>query len=267
MKPHSKKINLVLSGTGAFYPVHAGALIALLELGYEVKAISATSGGAIVAACLAGQCNLRKMKRMIVNYNPWSILLKNAQWKFDANWGFYDNTATERLVYRMGGDVSFKDASIPVTIIATQVLPTFDRIIFNRDTVPDMMLSRAAQISSTIPILFQPIHFEDKTLIDGSFIDNLHIESFKDDFKNTIAIGVKVRALSDPKTFWQYLKYCGSMLLADQGTHYIPEDLTYIPINIYDHFSPLKFDLTRADRLKLFNIGYDAIKNNLELKD
>lgn len=266
MKPQSKKINLVLSGTGAFYPVHAGALIALLELGFEVKAISATSGGAIIAACLAGQGNLRKMKRMIVDYNPWSILLKKAQWKLDSNWGIYDNTATERLVSRMGGDFTFKEASIPVSIIATQVLPTFDRVVFNGDYTPDMKLSYAAQISSTIPILFQPIYFRDKTLIDGSFIDNLHIESFKDDFKNTIAIGVKVRALSDPKTFWQYLKYCASMLFTD-GSHYMPEDITYIPINIYDHFSPLKFDLTRADRLRLFNIGYDSIKRNKDLKE
>lgn len=267
MKPQSKKINLVLSGTGAFYPVHAGALIALLELGYQVKAISATSGGAIIAACHAGANDLRKMKRMIIDYNPWSILLRKPHWKIDSSWGIYENSATESLVSRMGGAVTFAMASIPVTIVATQVLPTFDRIIFDKTSAPDMTLARAAQISSTIPILFQPVQYKDKTLIDGSFIDNLYFSLFKEDFKNTIAISVKARTTSDPKNFWQYLKYCTSMLLTDQGSHYIPEELTHIPIYIYDHFSPLKFDLTRADRLKLFNTGYQAIMQNKDLKE
>ena len=268
MKPKSKQINLVLSGTGAMYPVHAGAVCALMDLGYTFKALSGTSGGAIIATAIAGGVSRDRLKRSVIDYNPWRILFKNPQFPFGKGWGVYNNKPIETILDRFGGDITFEQSPIPINIIATQLIPTYSKFLFNKMNTPDVSLSEACRISSTIPILFQAIKYKGSTFIDGTFADNLHIDPYRNEFENTIAICVKVRSMANPNTFWQYLKSCLSMIITGQGAYnYIPDNLTFIPIDIHNYTVPLKFNLSRKDRHKLFEAGYNAVMFDLTNKE
>lgn len=260
VKPKSKKINLVLSGTGALYPAHAGAVCALIDQGYEFKAIAGTSGGAIIATALAGGTSRDRMKRMLIDFNPWPRLFKKFTSPFQKGWGFYNNKAAERMCDRLGGNIKFSELKIPIYIVATQILPSHERVVFNAETSPDLTLSQAARISSALPILFQSISYKGKTLIDGTFADNLYIEPFEDDFDNTIAINLNVKSVQRPRTFWEFVKLCLSMIQTGQGTGtYTPNNLTVIPIEICNYTTPLRFRLSRRDRANLFEAGYNAV--------
>ena len=48
-----KRVNLAFSGSGQLYPAFVGVLMCLEDRGYSIAEISATSGGAIIAAAFA----------------------------------------------------------------------------------------------------------------------------------------------------------------------------------------------------------------------
>lgn len=266
-KPKSKDINLVLSGTGALYPIHVGAVCALRDLGYNIKAVSGTSGGSIVATALATGVSREKFRRRFVDFNPWNLLFQDGNF-FSKGWGIYNNKVLTKILDRVGGKTTFAECPIPIHVVATRVTPNYDRIVFNKETSPDLTLSEACRMSSNVPILFKAIPYKGSLIIDGTFSDNLHIEPFADDFKNTIAIGVKVKARNNPSNFWQYLKTVLSMLLTGQGEGpYIPKDLTFIPIDIYDYTTPMKFNLSRKDRKRLFETGYNSVLKYLKVEN
>lgn len=268
-QPHKRttqNVNLVLSGSGALYPAHVGAVCALHDLGFRFKAVSASSGGAVIASAIACKTSLNRLKRLTINYDPWPKLIRHIQLPFK-KWGFFSNKKVQELVSKICGNTTFEQTDIPIYIIATQVLPYYKRIILNSKEVPNLTLAEAVQITTAIPILFEPIRLEDKTLIDGTFTDNLPIEPFKEDFKNTIALQIKVKSKESPQGFWEFLKTCLSLIIASQDLSFIPENLTVIPINIYEHISPLKFFMKRKDRKTLFDIGYNSVINFYNLKN
>lgn len=268
MRPKSKHINLVLSGTGALYPAQVGAICALMDLGYSFKALSGTSGGAIMAAAVATGITKDRLRRIIIDYNPWSLLFKKPDPFFSPGWGIYDNYPLEMIINHMTRkEQTFESCPIPLHIVATQLAPSYNRVVFNKHSSPDMSLSTACRISSAIPILFKAIKYKGATLIDGTFVDNLHLEPFKSDFDHTIAITVKIRSIGNPQTFWQYVKSCLSMLITDQSLPpFLPDNLTLIPIDVYDYIVPLKFNLSRGDKIKLYDIGYNTVMIHLNQK-
>lgn len=263
----SKTINLVLSATGALYPAHAGAVYALLKRGYKIKAIAATSGGAIVGSALAVGISPEKMKRIIIDYDPWLTLFDKIELFNKRSWGIYDNKDVKRLMISLGGPTKFKDTKIPITIVGTQVAPSFEIIPFNREAYPEMTLGEATQISSAIPGLFKPVIFDGRTLVDGTLADGLNISAFANDLENTIALSVSIESYQHPKNLWEYVKCCLSLLLTRSRFIYIPPSLRHISIVVNEFASALKFNLSRDERRKLFEIGYDATNNFLDKKE
>jgi len=264
-KPKSKNINLVLSGTGALYPVQAGAVCALLDLGYNIKSIAATSGGAIVGSCVCAGMSREKIKRKIINYNSWKVLLRHPRLPWFSGWGLFDNSSVEEILGKFFKGATFKTSRIPIEIVATQLYPTFGRYSFNIETSPDLTLAKACRISSSIPILFRLNKYKGMTFFDGSFSDDLPIQKFEGDFENTIALNVQVKTIHEPKTFIQFLRFCSLMIVNNQGYwKFTPPNLTMIPIEINNYSTPLQLNLSRLDRKNLFNTGYKAVINRLK---
>lgn len=260
-----RNINLVLSGSGALYPAHVGAVCALYNLGFRFKAVSASSGGAVIGSAIACRTSLSRLKRLTINYDPWPKLIRQIRWPFKS-WGFYSNQKVQDLVAKICGTTTFSEATIPISIVATQVLPFYQRVMFNSKQTPNLKLTEAVQITTAIPILFEPIKFDSRTFIDGTFTDSLPIDPFKEDFENTIALQIKVKSKESPQGFWDFVKTCISLVITSQDMSFVPEKLTLITINIYQHISPIRFFMGRKDRQILFDIGYNSVIDFYETK-
>lgn len=260
VKPRSKKVNLVISGTGALYPAHAGAVCALMDLGYSFKAVSATSGGALIASALCAGIPKETLRRVIINFNPWKVLLRSPKLPITNGWGFFDNLPLVNVLKRMFGALTFAQSPIPIHIVATQLFPVFGRFVFNKESHPDMTLAEACRVSSAVPVLFRVVSLDGMQFIDGSFSDDLPISTFANEYENTIALNIQINSIVKPVTFWQFIRFCLSMIINDQGQwKFTPAKLTTIPIEIDHYTSPLQFNLTRADRKRLFELGYQAV--------
>jgi predicted acylesterase/phospholipase RssA len=83
-------VNVAISGSGQLYPVFIGALRCLSDRGFKIAEISATSGGAIIAAALASGYNpsttmVDLVKRTLPLRNG---LFDPSLFTFFFNWGF-----------------------------------------------------------------------------------------------------------------------------------------------------------------------------------
>lgn len=262
----SKYINLVLSSTGSLYPALVGGVYALMEQGYTFKAISGTSGGAIIGISLATDISKERLKRLFIDYNPWPKLLTKISHPFSGRWGFFNSQdASSSLFEKLGGNITFRELKKPLYIVATQVLPFYDKFIFCKETTPDIKIAEAARISSAIPILFTSIVHQGKTLVDGSLTDNLHIRPFEEEFDQTIALSLEVVPHKGPKSFWQFISSSLSLWLSGQGSSsYTPKGLTFIPINLHDFSSPISLSFSRNQKIQLFDLGYNSVINYLK---
>ena len=61
---------------------------------------------------------------------------------------------------------------------------------FNYETFPNMKVLLAIRISSTIPLVFIPIVFEDKLWLDGGLINNYPINYCENDISNTLGLSI-----------------------------------------------------------------------------
>ena len=66
----NRNIKLVLSGSGTLYPVFVGAIKRLIKKGHQVQAICGTSGGAIVAAAIAGGMPIEDLEKLVKRLLP-----------------------------------------------------------------------------------------------------------------------------------------------------------------------------------------------------
>lgn len=59
-----------------------------------------------------------------------------------------------------------------------------EKIKLSYITYPDLELCTALAMTSCVPIVFAPIYYEDKCLVDGGIIDNFPLGEFLEDHKN-----------------------------------------------------------------------------------
>lgn len=256
----TKQVNLVLSGSGSLYPIHAGAVCALLELGFQFKSIAATSGGAIIGAAVCAGVGIPRLKRTVIDFNPWRILLRKISNPL-RGWGLYDNSLLEGMLTKFFGNISFDQSPIPIHILATQLSPTLQKVIFSKETTPNMSLAKACQISGTIPLLFKVARYEDTPYLDGGLADDLPISIFQSDFANTIAIDIRCRP-HKPNTFWQFLRFCFSLIVNERGYwRFSPTNLTLISVDVNHYLTMAQFRLSRKERKHLFDLGYSQVYN------
>jgi len=159
------KIGIVLSGGGARGIAHLGILKALEEFGIKPSVISGTSAGAIAGAFYAGGYSLNEIKSIVENgdfFNISNVLIKKQ--------GFFNMKGFEKMYHQYFPNNSFDDLQIPLHVAATDILKG-ESVYFSSGN-----LSQALMASSCIPVVFQPLQFNDSYYVDGGVLNNFPIE-------------------------------------------------------------------------------------------
>jgi len=157
-------INLVLSGGGARGVAHLGALKALLEHGFEVKAISGASSGAIVGAFFAKGMAPEEILELAfehADFNPVRF-----------NLGFYSRKNMERILTKYFAHDPFSSLRIPLFAAVTNINAGRTEYLCTGKLVPALVAS------SALPFLFSPVEINGSQYIDGGVLNNLPVEPF-----------------------------------------------------------------------------------------
>jgi NTE family protein len=193
------RVALALSGGGARGIAHIGALRALEEAGIPVDAIAANSMGAVVGSVYASGRSAAELEQ-IVRSLDWASLFSGRPDRrvlpVDRRVDRYASTA--------GVKFDWKKVHLPAGLLADRrvnrfLIETlspagfaaggdFDRLAIRFRAVAGDLgsgepvvlaqgdLARAVRASMSIPVVFPPVEWGDRKLVDGLIVDNVPID-------------------------------------------------------------------------------------------
>lgn len=178
-----KKIGLTLSGGGARGLGHLGVLKAMEELKIKADIISGTSAGALIGAFYAAGYTTDAIIRIAKKADLFSF--RHIQF---GKAGILSMSAVESLIQEHIPGNDFESLKKPLYIATTDIVNA-KTIYFSNG-----ILSKAVMGSSCIPMIYEPVKYENTYLLDGGLLDNFPVEIIRD--KCEIQIGVFVNSIS-----------------------------------------------------------------------
>ena len=162
MSSTRKKFGLALGSGGVRGLVHIGVIKTLVKYNLPIDFIAGTSVGAWVGACYSTYRDLEKLTAMTSGYKK-EKLLSFLQPTLQG--GFVKGKKVASLLSELLGDNTFADLQIPLTVVATDLISGQEVNISSGPVVP------AVQASMAIPVVYKPIQYQDKLLVDGGLVN------------------------------------------------------------------------------------------------
>ena len=225
--PSRPKVGVVLSGGGAKGFAHIGALRVIEEAGIPVDYIAGTSMGSIIGGLYAVGYDPDMMQKLTTQQN-WNSVLKDEfprkyfplekrindrhyilsmpyiDGKFKVNRsitdGVYINMLLTRLTLPAYKHRNFEELPVPFLCIGTDMI-TADPVEFRSGS-----LSQSIRSSMSIPLLFEPVEYDNSLFCDGGLTNNFPVRNVRERGADII-IGVDLEIVeSDMNTLDNSLK-------------------------------------------------------------
>jgi NTE family protein len=164
-----KNIGLALGGGAVFGAAHVGVLRAIEEKEIDISYISGTSIGALVAALWTFGLGWEKIAGLAKD-TKWLDISSVSLSKF----GLLSNKGIRRLIVDNIGDSTFKDAKIPLAMIATDI-SNGEKVVLKSGNVADAVMA-----SACIPGVFIPVEINDRLLVDGGIVENIPLSPLEE---------------------------------------------------------------------------------------
>ena len=175
-------VSLVLGSGGARGYAHIGAIEELCVQGFDIRAISGCSMGALVGGIYAAG--------KLDDYRDWSRTLQRLDvlrlldWTFSGG-GFIKGDRVIEQIKSLIGEVRIEDLPISYTAVAVDLYAQRE-VWFSRGP-----LFEAIRASISIPTVFRPHRYEGRTLVDGGLLNPVPITPTLRDLTDcTLAIDV-----------------------------------------------------------------------------
>lgn len=240
-KPH--KIGLVLSGGGARGFAHAGALLALEEVGIRPDIIAGVSAGSVVTAMYASGMEPEKIVSAFVNvkFSDFAEIGVPRD-------GFFSMDGFKKFLKRNIPYERIEELPMPAVICATD-LDNNKPVAFTEGKIVDCVAA-----SCSIPIVFKPVKINGVTYVDGGVLANLPAWALRDRCKYLIGINCSpVPRRGKPSSIMDIAHRTYDLLVKNNS---LPQmELCDLAISIDDIASYKVFNLKEIKRV--FRSGYD----------
>ena len=160
------QLGLAFSGGGARGIAHLGVLAALDDLELPVARLAGVSSGAIASAFYAAGFPPREILRLFMA----TSMLRLTRPAF-SRFGLLHFDAVEQLLAgHLGGSINFEDLRIPLTLVATDLMAG-ESVYFSTGPLLPPLLA-----SSAVPVVYRPVEYQGRQLVDGGLLNNLPVE-------------------------------------------------------------------------------------------
>lgn len=206
-----KKLGLALGSGGARGVAHIGFLKALDDNGIKPYCISGSSMGSVVGACYAHGLTPEYMlnialalkMRDIFDLSPSAIhsgtLLKSKK--------------LSAILNKFLNYVTFDDLNMPFSCVGTDLI-SGKKVIFSQGDV-----ATAVQASSSIPLVFAPVEYDNFLVADGGVLCRLPIEETRNLGADVVVAVDVLGPLSDMDEIKSIMKYLFRIIdIADCNT-------------------------------------------------
>ena len=236
-----------------------GTLKALESKLVDVKEISGSSAGSILALLLALGMSVDEILDVALNLNvPEFVKLRIGS--FFNKFGFVDlGPIREKLVEVCGCDPTFEELDMKIYISAF-CLNTSTTEYFSRDTHPKMKVIDAVCMSMAIPLIFSCGKYDGKTYVDGGTQEQYPMIPFLDKKPHEVTcIKLKMdrvyqEQINNPRQYVEALIRSSLTNRVEYSKYTKIIEINVGDINIFD------FGMSYEDKIKLYNIGYSTIK-------
>jgi NTE family protein len=186
------KVGLALSGGAVRGIAHIGVLKALEEESIPVDMIAGTSAGAFIGACYAKEGSVALLQEITLGID-WRKLARLADLNLiSLGKGFVHGQEVKSILRSLIGDVEFEDLKIPFAVVAADA-QSMEEIVINKGSVVE-----AVRASVSMPVIFTPVKWGDRFLIDGGVVNPLPVDVVRN-MGAEIVIAVNVLAIAQPK--------------------------------------------------------------------
>lgn len=183
MSIRKKQIALVLGSGGARGLAHIGVIKAIEESQIPIGILTGTSIGALVGGFYAAGVDVKSMEKIVSDVDK-MMVAKILMPKFFGP-GFIDNKKIKDFIRSFVGDVKIEDLKISFAAVATDFI-TGEEVVFHKGLLVDAIMASVA-----IPAVFQPVHLNNRYLLDGGLSNPLPV-SVALDLKASAIIAVNV---------------------------------------------------------------------------
>jgi NTE family protein len=258
------KIVPILSGGGTRLSAYIGILHALNELDLEFAHMVGVSGGSIVSSLYCCGMSLNDIKQLAIDtdfrkFKGFSLLRLLRQGGLSSGQKF------EIWMDKQLKGLTFAELDIDLNILATDVNGG-GPVIFNKQTSPDLKVSKAVRFSMSIPLFFSFQPYKEHLLVDGAILseDALH-NDWAGDGTAIMCFRLKSEHLADKKfkKSWLPLKQYVMMLIRTFMTamsrEYVHAEYWHNTIVVNTgSVSPVDFNMTNQQKQKLYQVGYNT---------
>lgn len=134
---------------------------------------------------------------------------------------------------------------------------------FDYKSSPNMPIFLALKISMAIPILFQPVSYENELYVDGGITNDIPVNYPCEDNSTTLCVRLKEvnrGVLGGSNYFYNLLKTSFKIINENSKAYAILQGITFIEIAV-DIRHGIDFGLDLEQKDYLYNTGYSAVKN------
>jgi len=265
---HYKKDEIVLSGGGTKGLIMFGILRKINEY-YPIEKFQYITGcsiGSLIAAMIAVGCNIDEIEDILVDLN-WLDYFDVKIMNLIENMGMIDAFKMQNFFRAV---MSYKDFPINVTfkelyektgkvltIVVTNITKRKSEYL-NYLTSPDMNISLSLIMSISIPIVFQPIRFNNNYYLDGGILDQYPYYYNE----NTRKIGICV---FDRDIFKEVEEIKNSFQQVEEESFQIFSYTLHILETLWEEYNKLKLKSKKPkDTILISNIEANAIDFNME---
>jgi NTE family protein len=266
-----KKTNLVLSGGGMGGIVQLGALKALKDNGFldHITSISATSVGSLIATMYVIGYTIDELYEFLELLDISKMKSINPS-KFLTHFGLDDGKKISIVIEKLfeaksiSPHISFAELYKKTGIklyITGSCLNDKQIYYLSHLTFPNMPLSIAVRISTSVPFWFVPVEYDGKLYVDGGCMENYPALIFKDDLDSTIGLHLctnheYVKKIDNLESYLINLMQCfeeASVIKATYGYEKCTIKLNTCGISPYD----LNMDVNT--KKEMFDFGYNEV--------
>lgn len=236
------KLCFVLGAGGARGIAHVGFLQAMEENGIIPDSIVGCSMGAVVGSCYAKGITPLEMKSIVGKLRAGHII------DFTINpvskKALLASNKMQKVLKSLLGDVKFDELKIPFSCVATDIV-SGEIVTLNKGLV-----EVCVRASSSIPIVFKPVEYEDKLLVDGGVVERVPVRVAKENkAEKIVAVDVLgcLKKFKQPKT------------IVSQALRVIDVCECNTAKNYFDNFKPdilIKPDLKDMSQFKVENLTF-----------
>ena len=259
-----QNVRVAFSGSGFLAPIHAGAVCGMLDSEKSILEVAGTSGGSIAAALVACGYSSSIIKSISLEDLPSDIIpdgVLDFSLRSLMHNGLSDGSVLLNWLHEKLGDVTFAQAKIPITIMATDIQAGMS-FKFSAATTPNIPLYQACSASASVPFVYAPYQIGGMYFCDGGMCCNLPINQLVMDSAEQIGIEVMDGSPSGDIDGWMdFSKQCIKTMLASNEANLEAWGEMFDAKIIQVDAAPYGFlnaKLPLSAKTELFNRGYKA---------